>query len=809
MKFIFFITTLFFSANIFSQQSQIAGNIKAGADVTGAIVSLLKVTDSSLVKTTLCEADGSFALMNVDAGNYLLSIVRAGYMRFYTNAFSVNPGQKLQLPTITLEPAAKELNEITVTGKKQFVERKADRVIVNPDAMIGNAGANALEVLEKAPGVQVDVNGNISLKGKQGVLIFIDDKPSFLPAQDLANYLRSLPAGSIDKVELMTNPPAKYDAAGNSGIINIKLKKNTLKGINGSVSLSYGQGRYHRTNNSFNLNYRINKFNFYSNVSWNQNHSYQDLTINRTYFTPTGVFNSAFTQNSYIKRELNGVNLRFGADYYISKKSTAGLVLSGFENRTFSPVENRSKVINNNNQTDSTVFATNPAYRKWKNGSINLNYGYKFDKKGRELTANADFVYYDADITQKLESFNYNPSNTLSSKSTLQSLLPATLRIQTFKTDYISPVRGNAKLEAGLKFSLVKTDNTAAVFDIFNNITVPNYEFSNRFMYDENINAGYVSYSKEGKRLSIQTGLRLENTNIRGRQLGNPIIKDSSFIRNYSNLFPTLYVQYKADSLQHHQLVLSLGRRINRPNYQDLNPFSYPLDRFTYYGGNPFLQPTLAYYVELSHIYKNLITTSIDYSITDNVIMETNEQRGNIFYSRPGNFGKQVSYGMDITATMQPAKWWTFILYTELRNISYQSPIYGQVLDERRYYWFVGPTNQFILTKNLSAELAGTYQTRVLAGQFLTIPVWQMRAGLSQKMLQGKGSLRLNVSDLFFTNQPGGDIRNISNSAANWRSILDSRVVTLAFSYRFAKGKGLSARKSGASDEEKSRIKSN
>lgn len=797
------------SGMIYAQSSTVSGSVKAGDDVSGVIVSLHKAADSSVVKTILCESRGGFFIPNIPSGRYILSVSHVGYLRYYTSTLNVEAGRSLQLPVIVMMPEPRVLKGVIITGKKQFIERKVDRVVVNPEAMIGNAGSNALEVLEKAPGIQVDVNGNISFKGKQGVMVFIDDKPTMLPAQDLANYLRALPSGSIEIVELMTNPPARYDAAGNAGIINIRLKKNILKGVNGSLTLGYGQGTYHRTNNSFNVNYRVNRFNFFSNLSWNQNNSYQDLTINRNYFMPDGQFSSAFTQHSYIKREADGMNIRMGADYYIDQKSTAGIVLAGFQNRTFSPVENRATVLNKYNRLDSTVLATNPGDRRWKSGSVNVNYTYKFDNKGRELTVNADVNYYQADITQELVSQNFNPSNNITSTSTLQSLLPAHLSIHAAKADYVHPLKKQAKLEAGVKFSLVKTDNTAAVFDIFNNITTPNYEFSNQFRYDENINAAYLNYSREGRKVSVQTGLRMENTNIRGHQLGNPKIKDSTFVRHYSNLFPTVYIHYKPDSLQRNQWVISLGRRINRPNYQDLNPFSYPLDRFTYYGGNTFLQPTLAYYLELSHTFKNKLTTSVDYGITDNIIMETNEQRGNIFYSRPGNFGKQVSFGMDITANLQPVRWWTVILYSELRNVSYQSIIYGQVLDEQRYYWVIAPTTQFQLTDNLTAELAGSYQTSVLAAQFLTIPVWQVRAGLSQKVMKGKGAMRLNVSDIFFTNQPGGDIRNIANATANWRSILDSRVVSLAFSYRFAKGKSLNARESGGADEEKSRIKAN
>lgn len=371
------------------------------------------------------------------------------------------------------------------------------------------------------------------------------------------------------------------------------------------------------------------------------------------------------------------------------------------------------------------------------------------------------------------------------------------------------PLAKGGKWDAGAKSSFVQTDNTADFFDVINNQPQPNYEFSNRFKYKENINAAYLNFSKDWKYFSVQAGLRIENTNIKGHQLGNPVVKDSSFERNYTNAFPTIFVLYRLDSVQKHQLGFSAGRRINRPNYQDLNPFTYPLDRYTYYGGNPFLEPTFSYNFEISHTYKNKITTTLEYGIANNLIQETNEQRGTIYYSRPGNFGKQISYGIDVNANFPIQKWWTLQLYTELKNLTFRSDVYGQKLDEGRFYWYVGPTNQFIITPKLSAELAGSYQTRVLVGQFLTIPVWQVRAGLSYKVLKGKGSLRLNVSDIFYTNQPGGDIRNIANSKANWLSLLDSRVATIAFSYRFNKGKSLNARQSGASDAEKGRVKTN
>lgn len=808
------LTLLFFiivSLNsIQAQTSSITGSIKEYTEANGVIVTLIRASDTAFVKTTFCNEQGKFEFELVKQGSYQISISVLGYKKYLSSTIEIlSTNLKVQLPPIVLQPKVNEIDNVTVTAKKSFVEKKIDRVVINPDALIGNAGATALEVLEKAPGVLIDVNGNISLQGKQGVVVFIDDKPTYLSAADLAGYLRSLPAGNIESIEIMVNPPAKYDAAGNAGIINIKLKKNKTIGWNGGINISYGQGRYRRSNNSFNLNYRINKFNFFSNIGFTQNHSYQDLTINRYYYNTDGSYNSGFTQNSYIKKEQQSTNARLGADYYATSKTTLGIVLAGFINPSFSPVDNTAVITNSSNQPVNYIVATNPAEKLWKNGSINLNYSYKPNTKGSELTANADYIVYNSTVSQNLVNKIFSSSNILQSSSTLQSSLPATITIQSVKADYTNPLTQGGKIDMGIKYSWVSTNNTADFYDVVNNVSTPNYQFSNKFKYTEGISAAYINYAKDFKSFSIQAGLRLENTHINGHQLGNPAVKDSTFSLNYNNLFPTLFMAYRLDTVNKHQLGLSVGRRIDRPNYQDMNPFTYPLDRYTYYGGNPFLQPTFSYNIQLSHTYKNIVTTTLDYSITNNLIQETNEQRGNIYYSRPGNFGKQIAYGINVNASLPITKWWTMQLYTELKNLTFKSDVYGQKLDEGRFYWYIGPTNQFVINKKLTAEFAGSYQTRVLVAQFLTIPVWQARVGFAHKIMKGKGSLKLNVSDLFYTNQPGGDIRNIANSKANWLSYLDSRVVSLAFSYRFNKGKALNARQSGASDTEKGRVKTN
>jgi iron complex outermembrane recepter protein len=792
----------------YAQSAKISGTVLTSDQkaIQEAVVALLNAKDSSFVKTTMTETNGSFDLPNLKTGAYLVMVNRLGYQKQLSQVIDIQHKDVILPAFLLQESSSTNVAEVRVVARKPFVEQRIDRVVVNPDALISNAGATSLEVLEKSPGIQVDVNGNISLKGRSGVVVFVDDKPTYLSAADLANYLRSLPAGSVETIEIMTNPPAKYDAAGNAGVINIRLKKTKAKGLNGGWNLGYGQGRYLRSNNSANLNYRINALNFFGNASLNTNNSYQDLTIWREYFTPTGTRNSGFTQNSYIRREQNSANLKLGVDWYVSKKTTLGLVLTGFRNPTNTTITNNAQVFDADNTVSSRVEALSPAHKVLRNGSINLNYAYKIDSTGRELSANVDYITYQSDLNQSLTNTVFGPGK-LVTQTILESLLPATITIQTAKVDYAQPLAGGGKFESGLKRSDISTDNVADFSDVVNKERQPNYEFSNNFRYNETINAAYLNYSRELGRLSVQAGLRFENTTIRGNQLGNKVVKDSSFTRAYSSLFPTVYASYKLDSAGRHQLVFSYGRRIDRPNYQDMNPFTYPLDRFTLYGGNPFLRPTFSDNFQLSHTFNNAITTTLQYSYAKDVIFETIEQGGTVFYSRPGNLGSQVSYGVSVNGAREFFPWWTLQLYTELTHNEFRATLYNQQLNNVGSYWYVAPINLFRLSKLWSAEVGGVYQTRVYAGQFVTIPVWNLRVAASRKLWKDKGTLKMNVSDVFYTNQPGGDIQSLANSTARWLSYLDSRVATVSLSYRFSNGQTLRPRQTGGADNEMKRVK--
>jgi iron complex outermembrane receptor protein len=779
-----------------------------GIKADGANVFLHRSKDSVLVKTGITDANGVYVLGNISTGNYYLLVRFTGYAEMNIKPVVIDQSkEEFKLAVITLTtPVANQLAEVVVTGRKSFVERRSDRVVVNPDALISNAGTTALDVLEKAPAVQVDPEGAISLRGRPGVVVFIDDKPTYMSQQDLTAYLRSLPSGDIESIEIMTNPPARYDAAGNSGVINIRLKKTKVSGLNGSINLGYGQGTYARSNNSMTLNYRINKLNFFTNLSHSINNTYQDLTLKRQYFSTAGSLQSSFTQRSFIKRMPRGFNYKAGVDYYANKKLTMGIVVTGVSNRNKEDIHNDAVVRNSNGDIANTVAAHAPRNRSFDNIGTNLNLAYKLDGKSKLLTFNADYLKYRSDQDNSLLNIVYNPNQTIASRTNLVSDLPASIEITTAQLDYSQPfLKGN--LEAGAKTSIIRTNNNALFYDEQpNGSFVVNNEFSNNFRYHENINAAYLTYSLEQKRFGFKLGLRFENTEIKGFQYGTPSRPDSSFTRTFNNLFPTMYLSYKLDTADNHVLNINFGRRINRPNYQDMNPFTYPLDRYTLYGGNPFLRPTFSYNTELSYTYKRNYTLSLQYSYVNDLIMETIEQRNNIFYSRPGNFGKQVSFSASLSGMIPVTKWWKLQLYTELTKNKFTATLYQQNLHNEGTYVFVGPVNIFQISPLWTAELGGNYQSSVYVGQFVTIPVGSVRAAVAKKILKQKGTVRLSVNDFLYTNQPGGNIKGIQNSTASWKSYLDTRVFTLSFSYRFNKGKSLSQRNTGSSDAERGRV---
>ncbi len=788
---------------------KVTGSIKDGGQqkiIDAASVSLLKAKDSSLVKVAITDSAGNFVVENVKDGTYLVLATSIGHSKTYSNVFSISPEKlNVNLGVLQLIPQDKSLAGVTVIAKKPFIERKIDRTIVNVDAAISNAGTTALEVLEKSPGVTVDKDGNISLKGKAGVTIMLDGKPAYLSGQELTNLLRTMPSSNLDQIEIMTNPSAKYDASGTAGIINIKTKKNKQKGFNGSANTSYGQGIYARNNNSLNLNYRNGKFNLFSNFGASFDRNYQELYILRKFKNNSGVINRIFEQNAFMGRKNHNYNGKIGVDFYASKKTTIGFVVNGSSALQQQDGLNTTYFYDGIQALDSIAIADNDEKSPWKNGSINFNFRHTFDSTGKELTIDADYVKYKSDRSMGLLNKYYASNRQQSGGDNLVGELPTGVNIYTFKMDYTQPLKKGIKLETGIKAGFVNTDNTAGYFNVIGGVKNVDYTKTNRFQYKENINAAYINVSKEIKKWGLQGGIRVENTNNSGHQFGNPQKGDSAFKNSYTGLFPNVFVSYKANDKN--QLTFSYGRRIRRPDYEDLNPFLFFIDNYTYEQGNPFLQPSIANTLEASHTYKEFLTTSVNYTHTKGLFAEVFEPNGNAIVVTRRNFGSTDNASLSVNAQIPVTKWWMAIPYTELNYSSYKGAFASGNININATYFMVNVTNQFTFKKGWSAELSGFYRTKGIEGQILIFPLGQLSGGVQKQVLKKKGTVKLNIRDAFRTMRPKGEI-NIQSTEASFRQQRDSRVVTLSLIYRFGKPiKGVKNRKSGGAGDEQNRVK--
>lgn len=696
---------------------------------------------------------------------------------------------------------SKALKEVTVTAKMPLIKHKVDRIIVNVDGMISAAGSNALEILSKSPGVFVDIDGNIQLNGKGGVLVLIDDKPTYFSAQDLAAYLRSLPAGMIEKIELISNPPARYDASG-SAVINLQLKRNKTPGFNGNMSIGYNQGVYARSNDALNINYRHKKVNVFGNLGYSRDAGYSNEANRRDYST-----GSVTLLDRRYNYSSDGYNLRAGIDYYVSAKTTLGILLTGGIRPKSDQLNYNSDQVNADQKPDSTAIGNTAGDYQWYTGGVNLNMLHRINEKGSSITGDLDYVNIHANGSQYLSTSVYQLDGNLSSANDLLYRLPADIDIWSAKTDYNLPLKGNANFEAGYKSSWVSTSYKNSWLQKEGNDYIPDYGRSDHFIYTENINALYVSSDKEWKHWAIKGGVRMENTRMQGHQPGNIVIADSAFKRNYTNFFPSFYFSWKPDSAGHHVFSLSYSTRIRRPSYQQLNPFLFYNDRYSYTTGNPWLKPQYLYGIELKYDYKSIFGVELAYLKVNKLIQSIVQPVGDVFVNRPENFGLNYSFNIVSWLSADLVKDWHVNAKLIVFHLINKGMADDQIVNNNINSGEVEMINQFRLSKKWSAEVSGLYASSHLQGQTKTGPFLNMNGGIQKMILKEKGTLKLSVNDIFHST-----IRRDNTTAkdlvAQRRVETDTRRIGIAFSYRF--GKDTNNRKrnhnTGGAAEEQGRV---
>ncbi len=747
---------LFLSSAMAQNAGRISGAIlKNEKPAEGATVSLLRAKDSSTVKLSAANKEGLYFFENIADGKYLLSVTAVGHQKAWSSIIEVSSLiPNVQTPAISLIPLSKDIAGVTVTSKRALIEQRIDRTIVNVEASITNIGTSALEVLEKSPGVTVDRDGNISLKGKEGVLIMVDGRPTQLSGADLANLLRNMNSSQLDQIEIMTNPPARYDAAGTSGIINIKTKKAITAGFNGSASLAYSQGRYPKTNEGFNFNYRNAKLNLFTNLSHNYQKRFQTMWLDRRILDDND--NSIVRIFNQVTNRLgagNSYSAKFGADFFADKNTTLGAVVNLNVRQMLASNPSITNISNASKELQSVTKALVNGNNDWNSVSANLNFRRILDKKGKEITSDIDFVKHNSDNDLFMVNSYTDASGVPFSKpDTLTGLLPQEIDIYSARVDYLHPLKKDVKFEAGIKTSVVRTDNNARYDSIQYGQVAPDLNRSNHFIYEENINAAYVNLSTPlSKKITAQFGLRLENTNAKGRQKST----GENFDRHYTQLFPTAYFQYKAND--NNNFGANFGRRVRRPSYQSLNPFIRFLDRYTYSQGNPNLKPSTSNNVEISHTWKNKITTTLNYTTVKNIIQEIIQQKGEEAYNMPANVSSLHSAGLSVNANTSIAKWWTSNINFNFNHDKYKGVVNNALIRLSASSFVLSGTEQFKINKTLTAELNGTYRSGWLEGVIRVKPVGMIGAGISQQILKNKSTIRLTARDIFYTQKINGE----------------------------------------------------
>ncbi|TDH23224.1 TonB-dependent receptor [Segetibacter sp. 3557_3] len=779
----------------------ITGTVKdqQGNPLRQASVSLLRAKDSSIVKAEVSNENGRYELSAAAEQAYLLLFTMVGYENNYTSQFKLEADRTTD---VSLQTATRILNDVSVTARKPMIEIKADKTIFNVEGSINATGSNALELLQKSPGMRVDNNDNISMKGKNGVRIYIDGKPSQLDVKDLAAYLRSINSNDIEAIEMISNPSAKYDASGNAGIVNIRLKKNKKYGTNGSVNAGLVQGVTPKGNGSFNLNYRDKLVNLFGNVGTNIGNYQNTIDLYRIQS------DTLFDQKSKSVSNNKNYNAKAGADYFINSRNTIGFIVNGNISSSDWANDSRTSVSDaTSKQFVKTLDATNSVNGNRVNFNSNVNYRYA-DTSGKEINVDADYGLF------RGTGRSYQPNHYRDAKGDIlysvinRNNTPTDIDIYTIKAD-VEMNKWKGKLGYGAKGSYVKTQNAFELFTDRSGTPVKDLQRSNRFKYIENVNAAYVNFNRSlGKKFSLQAGLRAEQTNSEGvlKRDDNVVQDDNNIKRHYFNLFPSGALTYNVNSKN--TLNITFSRRIDRPSYQDLNPFENKLDELTFEKGNAFLKPQYTNNIELSHTFRSLITSSVGYShVKDYRAQFIDTANKNATYVQQRNLASQKIYSFNVGSSLPLAKWWSGYVNVYGNYQKFDGEFTNQKIDLSVFGYGGYFQSAFKLGHDYTAEVSGWFNGPGLDGTIRAKAMGAADIGVQKLFMDKKATVKLSVTDVFRTARWGG-ITNANGLYAKLGGTWESQTIRLNFTYRFGSNQISSARqrKTGL-DNEANRIK--
>ena len=782
-----------------------------GAKMSGKIVSddnhqpisfcaISLIKDSAVVKGSISDSAGHYEFEQINEGSYSIMINMTGFELYRSAVFAVD-SNGYNVPIISLTPDIKKLGQVTVTAQKKLFEMHPDKIVMNIENSIVVAGNSAFEVLRKAPGITTDKDDNLLLKRAQ-CQVFIDGRPAYLAGSQLTDYLKTLPADAVSKIEIITNPSSKYDAAGSSGIINVILKKNKAKGLNGSASAGVGYGKYPHGNAGINLNYGAGRFNIFGNGFVGYSESFNQLTYN-TIINNNGNVN--YQDRSQYWHPYSGWStFKGGVDYNIGTQSTLGLLIAGNTDHTTANTNDNTTVSDQSHIPFQYISTIKNDATHVINTTYNINYKTEIDTAGSEVTADADYVHYSSASQNTNQANFYNESmSIIRDPYIFRNSQPSDITILSAKTDITYYFKNTLKLEAGLKYSNVKTDNDLAADSIKQKQWVNDSSRSNHFVYTEIIDAGYVSLTKDISKTTIQAGLRAEQTESSGRS----VTLNTAQNHSYLDIFPTFYLTQTLND--DHQLNFGYSRRIARPSYQSLNPFVSYIDPYTLFAGNPYLRPVYTNNFEFKHGYKQVLFTTLTYShsANDQVDGVIQDKASGITTNIPENSSSSDYLTLNVTSSLKITKTWTSDInlnvnygrdYSTLPGFSYDTYSEGADLNSN---------NIFILPKNYKVQTGLFYATPTQSGITYIKSSYGWDLGIQKQILNKKLTIKLNATNIIGTSAYRAHILG-DNLDINWMNKWEGRRANLSLVWKFGSTSKNSHQHNGtSSDDEKSRIK--
>lgn len=719
-------------------QYTIHGKVAAidNSPLKNAVVSLIQERDSAISVSVLTVQDGTYRITSNTLAGMLLKIDAPGYIPSYGRPAYNIPDQAID---VVLQKN-KLLSEVTITSRKPVYEQKADRTVFNVENSATAAGTDAWGTLKKTPGILI-MNNQVTMAGKGTVGVMINGRMQQLSGEDLAQLLRSIPSDNLSKIEVITTPPAKYDAEGNMGLVNIVTKKNLKQGFKGSVTAAYKRNALSSPSLSTIMSYGSEKWNVTANANAGV-FAYKYVNRTNTYY-PGQTWEQELIQG-YISKS---ARLQIAADYKLAKNMTIGVIASESANRLDNPDSMLSKSFDANRHLDSVLRTKGESHDKFMGKhSLNLNYEWRIDEEGKKLNIDADYYSHKGTRERDFNVFTYqNDGSRLPGISNRMSGSPS-VDIRSIKADLELPLKF-AKLTTGAKASEVhnKADNIHEL--LLNEVYTTDYTRTNTFEYTEQIQAAYLTVNKKIGKVEVQAGLRGEHTRTTGY---SPTLSQTD-VNDYTQFFPSGYVQYNVND--NHSFNVTYSRRINRPAYSFLNPFRLYYTPTAFIEGNPYLRPSFRNGTELGYVYKGKYFFKAFFNQTNNYwdrIIETDTLKGTTRYTR-ANIGRAQWSGIGVNTVLNPYKWWELRVGLSLEHNDFKLKYFNRNDHLSSNFPYADMNHTFILDKKktLTAELYAYYCGRRQKDYKIWDQMSTINIGIRKAMMDNNLVLALNLDDIF------------------------------------------------------------